>query len=83
MSEKGKGYLIGEFAKTLIKEVPQCRKQLRQFEEQIDLHFDAVRKAASLAVYERLFALWHLLHLPLFVMLVGAVVVHILAVHLY
>ena len=61
----------------------QRRKQLRQFEEQIDLHFDAVRKAASLAVYERLFALWHLLHLPLFVMLVGAVVVHILAVHLY
>ena len=30
VSEKGKGYLIGEFAKTLIKEVPQCRNKLRQ-----------------------------------------------------
>ena len=30
VSEKEKGYLIGEFAKTLMKEVPQCRKQLRQ-----------------------------------------------------
>jgi hypothetical protein len=30
VSEKGKGYLIGDFAKTLIKEVPQCRNQLRQ-----------------------------------------------------
>ena len=30
VSEKEKGYLIGEFAKTLMKEVPQCRKRLRQ-----------------------------------------------------
>jgi len=30
VSEKGKGYLIGEFRQNPNKEVPQCRKQLRQ-----------------------------------------------------
>ena len=30
VSEKGKGYLIGEFRRNPIKEVPQCRKQVRR-----------------------------------------------------
>lgn len=59
------------------------RRQIRIFEQQIDAYCRAIRRAASLAIYERLFALWHILHLPLFVMLVVAVVVHIVAVHLY
>jgi len=45
--------------------------------------FDAVRRVAELATYERLFSLWHLLHLPLFFMLLVAGVVHIVAVHVY
>lgn len=57
--------------------------QLRSFERHVSAHCRAIRRAASLAVYERLFALWHVLHLPLFVMLLIAVVVHIVAVHLY
>jgi len=34
-------------------------------------------------LYERLFALWHLLHLPLFVMLVMTGIIHVVAVHVY
>lgn len=46
------------------------------------------RVAAANRVYrynafERLFALWHLLHLPLFLMLIVTGVVHVVAVHLY
>lgn len=59
------------------------KRQLRSFERHVSAHCRAIRRAASLAVYERLFALWHVLHLPLFVMLLIAVVVHIVAVHLY
>lgn len=43
----------------------------------------AVRSVAELGVYERLFALWHLLHVPLFVVLFLSAVVHIIAVHAY
>ena len=46
-------------------------------------HIDLVRRAAELGTYERLFALWHLLHLPLFFMLLVAGIVHVVAVHLY
>jgi hypothetical protein len=43
----------------------------------------AVRKAAAFAFYERLFRLWHVLHLPLFFILIMAAVIHIVAAHLF
>ena len=43
----------------------------------------ALRQAAAFKVYERLFSLWHLLHLPLFFMMIITAVIHIFAVHLY
>lgn len=46
-------------------------------------HIDLVRRVAELDTYERLLALWHLLHLPLFFMLLVAGIVHVVAVHLY
>lgn len=52
------------------------RQHLKQF-------FRAVRKAAALHVYERLFALWHILHLPLFILLILTTVLHIIAVHTF
>lgn len=42
-----------------------------------------MRRAAGLSFFERLFALWHVLHVPLFVMLVIAGFTHVIAVHLY
>lgn len=45
--------------------------------------FKAVRRAAEFAFYDRLLRLWHLLHLPLFIVLVAAVTLHIVAVHMY
>lgn len=43
----------------------------------------ALRKAAAIRVYERLFSLWHVLHLPLFYMMIITAIIHIFAVHLY
>lgn len=41
------------------------------------------RRMAMFRVYEKLFSLWHVLHIPLFVLLVIAALVHIYAVHAY
>ena len=46
-------------------------------------HIDAVRRVTELITYERLFSLWHVLHLPLFFMLLVAGIVHVVAVHVY
>ena len=40
-------------------------------------------KVAQFSFYERLFALWHVLHLPFFFMMVLSALVHVLAVHMY
>jgi hypothetical protein len=42
-----------------------------------------MRQVAQLAVFERLFSLWHLFHMPLFLLLVVSALVHVLAVHMY
>jgi hypothetical protein len=59
------------------------RQQIAAVADLVDLHLAAVRKAAAFRFYERLFALWHVLHLPLFVLLVIAAVVHVFAAHFY
>jgi hypothetical protein len=52
------------------------------------MHLVHDRLASAGALYrfnacERLFALWHLLHMPLFIMLVATGIIHVIAVHLY
>jgi len=42
-----------------------------------------MRRVAQLAFYERMFSLWHVFHMPLFVLLVVSALVHVLAVHMY
>ena len=42
-----------------------------------------VRKYAQFRTFERLFSLWHIVHYPLFVFMVVAVIIHIVAVHMY
>lgn len=43
----------------------------------------ALRQTAAFTVYERLFSLWHILHLPIFFMMIITAVIHIFAVHIY
>jgi hypothetical protein len=46
-------------------------------------YLDAVAKASGLAFYDRLFAMWHLLHMPLYFLLILTGIIHVIAVHLY
>ncbi|MDH5620441.1 MAG: transcriptional regulator [Gammaproteobacteria bacterium] len=42
-----------------------------------------MRQVAQLAFFERLFSLWHVFHMPLFLLLVVSALFHVLAVHMY
>lgn len=46
-------------------------------------YLDAVVRVAQYSAYERLFALWHLAHLPFVYLLVISAIVHVVAVHAY
>ena len=41
------------------------------------------RQVANFSFYERLFSLWHVAHIPLFIALVAAAIFHVIAVHKY
>lgn len=63
---------------------PSRLKQMRHsVSAHLEEYYDTVRKAAELKLYNRLLAVWHVLHLPLFLLLIVAAIVHIVAVHLY
>jgi len=49
----------------------------------IDRRLAATRRVAAFEGYERLFSLWHALHIPLIFMLIIAAVIHVIAVHVY
>lgn len=49
----------------------------------VNRHLAAVRKAAAFEFYDRLFGLWHMLHLPLFIILIFAATIHVVAAHLF
>src|SRR5581483_8267295 len=41
------------------------------------------REVVEFRIYERLFSVWHVLHMPLFLMLIAAGIVHVISVHVY
>lgn len=50
---------------------------------QISTYVDAVCSASQFATWERLFSLWHVVHVPFIYLLVICGVVHVVAVHMY
>lgn len=49
----------------------------------IDRRLDATKRVAEFSGYERLFSLWHALHIPLIFALAIAAVIHVIAVNVY
>lgn len=82
-----RGRLIAEARRVVRRETGwsrrERRRRLARITDLVRLYFDAVLRAAEYTIYERLFALWHFLHLPLFVVMILAGVVHVWAVHRY
>lgn len=61
----------------------ELRALRRSLQQHVSARLESVRKIAGLGLYERLFSAWHLLHFPLFLMLVISGIVHVFAVHIY
>jgi len=49
----------------------------------LNRYFNVMLRVSDFVVYEKLFSLWHLLHIPLFIMLIISGIVHVMAVHIY
>ena len=61
----------------------QTRRAQREARRCLSAYLAAVRKLVQQRFFERLFGLWHVLHVPLFIMLVLTATVHVIAVHMY
>jgi hypothetical protein len=49
----------------------------------IDAYLSVCRRVARFRTYERIFGLWHAVHLPISAFLYAAAAIHVVAVHLY
>ena len=49
----------------------------------IDTTLQAAQRRAQFSTYERLFSLWHVIHIPFLCMLVITALLHVVAVHIY
>jgi hypothetical protein len=62
-------------------------KQSDRFErvafDYVSRRMRVTREVAEFRIYEKLFSVWHVLHMPLFLMLIAAGIVHVISVHVY
>jgi hypothetical protein len=61
----------------------KLRRRLAAANQMLKTYLDTARNAAQFQAYERMFSLWHVLHVPFVFMLVISGVVHVIAVHMY
>jgi hypothetical protein len=66
---------------------PLVSRHRRRFEEitngYVAMHMREVRRVAQFIAYQQLFALWHVVHRPFFLILLVSVAIHVFAVHYY
>lgn len=82
--------VLRDVRRTIADEAKRCGWSRRAREQRfcaiaelVTLYVAAVKKAATFAFYERVFRFWHVLHLPLFIILIVAASIHVVAAHLF
>jgi hypothetical protein len=58
-------------------------RQLVGVTEFLTEHIGTAKRAATFAFYERLFRLWHVFHVPLYILLIAAALLHVYASHYF
>lgn len=61
----------------------QTKRYRKIVNKYIRHYLNTTIKVCEFSIYERLFALWHTLHLPLFFMMIITGIIHVIAVHMY
>lgn len=64
----------------IAKDFNNVKRRTRKF---VSSYVQLLGRLAQFSFYERLFSLWHVFHLPIFIIMVLAALVHVLAVHMY
>jgi hypothetical protein len=59
------------------------RRRLKAANHLVRTYLRSTREVAHFNTYERLFSLWHVLHVPLVYMLILSAIAHVVAVHMY
>jgi len=49
----------------------------------INSYVEAINKVAQFGVFERMFSIWHIAHVPLIFLLLVTAIIHVVAVHMY
>ena len=62
---------------------PELRTLMKDARATLDSYLDTLRKLAQLQLFERLLSWWHVLHMPIFIMMLITAVIHVWAVHVY
>lgn len=63
--------------------MPKYSRESRIRREMVMDYLYGVERLAQFAVFERIFALWHVMHIPLVYLLVATAIWHVIAVHMY
>lgn len=63
--------------------VPDHSREGREVRNLVLDYLYGIERAAQFKVFERIFALWHVIHIPLVYMLVATAIWHVVAVHMY
>jgi uncharacterized membrane protein YdcZ (DUF606 family) len=61
----------------------ELKRRRRRANRLVDRYLNAVVRVAQYTAFERLFALWHVAHLPFVYLLILSAIVHVIAVHAY
>jgi len=59
------------------------RRRSKEMRSVVGTYFDSTLRMAQMRVFERLFSLWHTVHVPLYIFMVLTALIHIWAVHRY
>jgi hypothetical protein len=73
------GYKVGQPGEIPARSLPDNTAVI----DSVNRYALALRRTAAFNLYVGLFSLWHILHLPLFFMMIITAVIHIFAVHMY
>lgn len=61
----------------------KLHRRLKAANQMVHTYLCRTREVAHFSTYERLFSLWHVLHVPLVYMLILSAIAHVVAVHMY
>ncbi len=84
---KSSSQVIRQLKKTIRRQkktlLPSELEQLLTFKFHLRQEVAILKDISRLSLFTQLFSLWHILHLPIFLMLVVTAIVHVVAVHMY